>query len=188
MTARVSLSVAAAAALLACASVLAAASKKAAPPPLPQEIRHPSGAFSFRTPANWGARAAEGASDVLEAGGDGLLVRFLFKPQEIGLDALHATCLDIKLLGPMDTSLQVKYEYDFVGGEIGNRRVLDSACEVSYYRPVLGATEWRQRTVTVVGEGESLCAISYAPRALWKKSKETRALLDAILASVAFSK
>jgi hypothetical protein len=38
--------------------------------------------------------------------------------------------------------------------------------------------------VTVVGGGHSLCAISYAPKPLWKKTKDTRVLLDAILASV----
>ena len=56
------------------------------------------------------------------------------------------------------------------------RRPYDSA--------VHGHKEWRQRNVTVVGGGHSLCAISYAPAPLWKKSKETRALLDAVLASV----
>jgi hypothetical protein len=36
----------------------------------------------------------------------------------------------------------------------------------------------------VVGGGHSLCAVSYAPAGLWKKSKEARTLLDAVLSSV----
>ena len=40
--------------------------------------------------------------------------------------------------------------------------------------------------MTVVGGGHSLCAVSYAPAPVWKKSKEARALLDAILGSVTF--
>ncbi len=161
---------------------VSAASK---PPALPLEHPHPSGAFSFRTPAGWAARSLEGQPDVLEARGDGLLVRFYFKPQEIGLDALHVTCMDMRLLGPMETAPQVRYEYDFVGGALGNRRVLDSAFEVRYDRAVDGALEWRQRNVTIVGEGQSLCATFHAPRGRWKKA-ETRALLDAVLASVWF--
>jgi hypothetical protein len=37
-----------------------------------------------------------------------------------------------------------------------------------------------------VGLGESICLISYAPMPVWKKSKEARALLDAVLSSVTF--
>ena len=62
----------------------------------------------------------------------------------------------------------------------------DIGLTIRYDNPVGGHKEWRQRNVTVVGGGHSLCAISYAPVPLWKKSKETRALLDAILASVTF--
>jgi hypothetical protein len=155
------------------------------PPALPLEHAHPSGAFSFRTPAGWTARPLEGQPDMLEARGDGLLVRFYFKAQEIGLDALHVTCMDMRLLGPMETAPQVRYEFDFIGGVLGNRRVLDSAFEVRYDRALDGALEWRQRNVTIVGEGQSLCAIGHAPRARWKKA-ETRALLDAVMASVKF--
>jgi hypothetical protein len=38
--------------------------------------------------------------------------------------------------------------------------------------------------VTVVGAGSSLCAISYVPAPVWKKSKTTRDLVDSILGSV----
>jgi len=152
---------------------------------LPAEHVHPSGAFSFRTPAGWTIQAVPERSDVLEASGDGLKVWFYFRPQEIGLDSLHVMCMEMKLLGPMETSPQVKYEHDFIGGAMGERKVLDSAFEVEYDRAVGGATQWRQRNVTIVGLGQSLCASSHAPRARAKKS-ETRALLDAILASVSF--
>ena len=161
-----------------------AAPKKA--PPLPVEHVHPSGAFSFRTPASWTSKMLADQTDVFETSGDGLLVRFYFRPQEIGLDSLHVTCMEMRLLGPMESSPQKKYEYDFVGGALGKRRVLDSAFEVQYDHEVAGALRWRQRNVTIVGEGQSLCEIGHAPQARWKKSAETRALLDAILASVAF--
>jgi hypothetical protein len=161
-----------------------AAPRKA--PQLTLEHVHPSGAFSFKTPAGWTFKRVPDRPDVLEAGGDGLLVRFYFRPQEIGLDSLHVMCMDMRLLGAMETSPQVKYEHDFVGGALGERKVLDSAFEVRYDREVSGASEWRQRNVTIVGLGQSLCASSHAPRARWKKSAETRALLDAILASVRF--
>lgn len=165
---------------------VAAAAPKRPAPDLPQELRHPSGAFTFRTPAGWTARVLEDNRDVLEAAGDQMLARFYFKPQEIGLDALHVTCMDMRLLGPMETSPQVRYEHDFVGGVLGGRRLLDSAFEVRYDSEVGGASEWRQRNLTLVGEGESLCAIGYAPLRLWKKSRQARELLDAILASVTF--
>ena len=44
----------------------------------------------------------------------------------------------VRLAGPMDTFPQVDYEYDFVGGEVGERRALDSAFVVHYDEPVEG--------------------------------------------------
>jgi hypothetical protein len=87
----------------------------------------------------------------------------------------------------MDTAPQVQYEYEYIGGVFGTRRALDSAFAVTYDNPVRGHRQWRQRTLTVVGAGQSLCAMSYAPLSAWKSAK-TRALLDAVLASVTFSK
>ena len=43
---------------------------------------------------------------------------------------------------------QVDYEYDFVGGAVGERRALDSAFVVHYDEPVEGQRDWRQRNVT----------------------------------------
>jgi hypothetical protein len=47
-----------------------------------------------------------------------------------------------------------------------------------------GHQEWRQRTVTIVGGGVSLCIMTYAPARVWKKSKDARAALDAVVTSV----
>ena len=96
---------------------------------------------------------------------------FHFREGEAGLDALHAACMDERLLGPMQVDPRVEYEYDFVGGSLDGRRLLDSAFRVRYDQPVQGHREWRQRNVTLVGAGESLCVIAHAPRALWKAGR-----------------
>ena len=181
MTRRVSLALAALALALE-----APAADKNKPPALPLEHVYPSGEFSFRTPVGWTIRMLPERPDVLEAAGEGILVWFYFRPQEIGLDSLHVMCMDMRLLGPMETSPQTKYEHDFIGGALGERKVLDSAFEVGYDREVNGATLWRQRNVTIVGLGQSLCVSSHVPRARWKKSVETRALVDAVMSSVKF--
>ena len=112
-------------------------------------------------------------------------MRFVYRGGEHGYDSLHGACMLERLAPPSETSPVIKYEYDYIGGEIGgDRRALDSAFLIRYDSPVHGHQEWRQRNVTVVGGGHSLCAISYAPKPLWKKTKDTRALLDAVLSSV----
>jgi hypothetical protein len=160
--------------------------KPEAPPPLPQEHLHPSGAFTFKTPEDWKVAASPTNPDAIELGGGGVLIRFIFRPEEQGFDSLHVLCMLERLAGEMEQAPQVKYEYDFVGGAFGERRGLDSAFVVTYLKPIGGYTEWRQRNVTLVGAGQSLCAISYAPLAVWKKSPAVRALLDAVLGSVVF--
>jgi hypothetical protein len=155
-------------------------------PALDVEHVHPSKAFRFRTPASWKVEPVPGRPDLLEARGDGVRVRFLFQRGENGLDAMHAACLDERLAGPMETDPGVKYEYDFVEGQLAGRGVLDSAFTVRYDKPIDGEREWRQRNVTLVGAGQSLCVMAYAPQKLWKKSAETRRLLDAVLASLSF--
>lgn len=155
------------------------------PPPLIREHRHPSGAFSFRTPEGWTVAGVPGNPELLEAAGDGVRVRFLHHPGEAGYDSLHVTCMMERLAGPMETAPQVKYEYDFVGGVVGDRRALDSAFAVRYDRPTFGHRDWRQRNVTIVGGGQSLCVIAHAPSVLWKKSPSIRTLLEAVLFSVA---
>jgi hypothetical protein len=125
------------------------------------------------------------APEVVQAQGDSVVVRFLHRGQEVGFDGLHVDCMQERLgASPLDAEPQVEYEYDFVGGRIGGRRALDSAFRVLYDLPILGFREWRQRNITLVGEGESLCVIAYCPMKLWKKSPATRALLDGVLASI----
>ena len=166
----------------------AGAGKKKAPPPPPltHEYIHPSGAFSYRTPESWQVHVSPTDPDAVEASGDGVLVRFLFQRGEAGYDSLHVTCMLSRLAPPMETEPQVKYEYDFLSGIIGDRRGLDSAFIVRYDNPIMGHREWRQRNVTLVGNGQSICAISYAPAAVWRKSAATRSLLDAVLGSLTF--
>jgi hypothetical protein len=160
--------------------------KQLPPPPLPAQHRHLSGGFAFRTPEGWKVDSPAESPEVLNAAGDGVVVRFVYRAGENGYDSLHGACMLERLAGAMDMDPVVRYEYDFVGGVIGDRRALDSAFVVTYDKPILGQRQWRQRNVTIVGNGSSLCAITYAPLPLWKKSAPTRALLDAVLGSVTF--
>jgi hypothetical protein len=176
--------------LLVLASLLAAAAvagnKRVPPPPLPAEHRHPAGGMAFRTPEGWKVETPPESPETVNAIGDGVVVRFVYREGENGYDSLHGICMLERLAPAMDMFPVVEYEYDYVGGILGDRRALDSAFVVKYDQPVLGAREWRQRNVTIVGNGASLCAITYAPLPLWKKSAPTRALLDAVLGSVTF--
>ena len=157
------------------------------PPPPVLETEHisPSKAFSFRTPAGWVVETSPDQPETMNAAGSGVRVRFVYRPGEHGYDSLHGACMLERLAPPSETSPVVKYEYDFVDFAIGDRRALDSAFVVKYDTPVDGQKEWRQRNITVVGGGHSLCAVAYSPTPRWKK-KETRALLDAVLSSVHF--
>jgi hypothetical protein len=178
-------------ALLACLLLVpapAGAGKKeaSAGPPLPVEHKNAAGTLTFHTPSSWVVEARGGLPELTEARGNGLIVRIVRREGEQGLDSLHVECMLVRLAGPMEAAPQVDYEYDFVGGEASGRRVLDSAFVVHYDEPIEGQRDWRQRNLTVVGNGESLCLIGYSPLATWKKSKPTRALLDAVLASVRY--
>jgi len=155
------------------------------PPLLESEHTSPSGAFTFRTPPGWLVETRADQPETVNASGSGVRVRFVHRPGEHGYDSLHGACMLERLAPPIETSPVIKYEYDYIGGDIGgDRRALDSAFVIRYDSPVHGHKEWRQRNVTVVGGGHSLCAVSYAPAPLWKKSKDARALLDAVLSSV----
>jgi hypothetical protein len=156
-----------------------------APPPLVSVHQHPSGALSFRTPEGWAAGPVEGRPDAIEAWGNGPLgIRLVYAAGESGLDALHVNCMLERMAHAMDQEPQVKYEYDFLGGPFGPAQALDSAFAVVYDAPIRGHRVWRQRTLTVVGAGHSLCLNSYVPAELWKKSPEARAAAEAVLASV----
>lgn len=166
--------------------VAAWAGKKAPPPPPPLVAvhQHPSGAFSFRTPEGWAVGPLAGRPEAIEAWGGPLGIRFVYQPGEAGLDSLHINCMLERLAAPMDMEPQVKYEYDFIGGPFGSARALDSAFAVQYDKPIQGHRAWRQRSLTVVGGGHSLCVASYVPAELWKGSPEARAAADAVLSSV----
>jgi hypothetical protein len=158
------------------------------PPPLPLTHKHPSGAFTFSTPDGWTVTPSTYNPDILEAKGGELMVRFLYRPSEGGLDTTHVDCMLERLAGPMVAEPQVQYEYDFRGAVLANRGALDSAFVVIYDAAIDGHRDWRQRNVTLVGRGETICIITYAPAIVWKKSLATQSLLDAVVGSVTFNK
>ena len=160
--------------------------KEPPPPSLSQEHTNPSKTVSLRTPEGWTVKTTDGQPEVTEARGDGLVVRILRREGELGLDSLHVECMLVRLRGAMDAFPQVDYEYDFVGGEIAQMRALDSAFVVHYDDPVEEHRDWRQRNLTVVGKGQSVCVIAHAPMPLWKKSKSARNLLTAVVESIRF--
>jgi xanthine dehydrogenase accessory factor len=162
------------------------AGKTLPPPPLPVEHKHPSGAFTFRTPEGWTVKPVEGIPGAVDAAGNGVIVRFHYREGEIGYDSLHVECMLERLAPAFDMVPQVKYEYDFLSGDLGSRRALDSAFVVTYDHPIDGQTQWRQRNLTLVGSGQSICFITYVPVPLWKKNKSLRVLVDAVLGSVTF--
>lgn len=163
---------------------LGAAGGKAPPPPeLTDEHRHPGGHVTFRTPPDW--TITDSGDGRLDAWGPEIGMRLVERSGEQGLDSFHADCMLERLAPPMDTEPQVKYEYDFVGGMIGQQRALDSAFAVAYDKDVRGYRLWRQRNISLVGLGRSLCVVGYAPAPLWKgKSSAARVLMDAVLSSV----
>jgi len=157
------------------------------PPELPMVHTHPSQRFSFRTPSSWRVGGDTRHPNAIEAtdGGD-LLVRFLYMDGEQGYDSLHVTCMLERFTPENQQSPHIEYEYDFLSAQVGPMRLLDSAFVVTYDEAVRGHQRWRQRNVTLVGSGMSLCAITYAPEKVWKKDRAARALLDAVLTSVRF--
>jgi hypothetical protein len=148
------------------------------------EHENVAGTFTLRTPEGWLVESRPGVPEITEARGGSLVVRILRREGEVGLDAYHVQCMQERLADPMKAAPQVDYEYDFHQGWIGEREALDSAFVVHYDEPVEGHSDWRQRHVTIIGGGESLCVVGMAPRRVWKKSREERALLKAVMASV----
>jgi hypothetical protein len=157
------------------------------PPPLTQTYTHRDGLFSFVVPEGWKiGKGISGDPDAVQATGDGLVVRFIYRRGEAGYDAYHGTCLAERLIGRGDASGMPDYEYDYVEGSYGDRRSIDSAFVSDYDTEVFGHRRWRQRNLTVVGGGHSLCMIAFAPASVWKRSIEARSLLDAVLQNVKF--
>src|SRR6185295_6906379 len=98
-----------AAALLAFAPPLAAKS----PPPiqLDSEHTHPSGAFTFRTPQAWSVETDAQDPMTVQAWGDGVIVRFVYRQGDVGYDTLHVDCMMKRLASPFDISPEIRYEY-----------------------------------------------------------------------------
>ncbi len=173
------------AALVGLVLVGASAGARDAPPvALVAEHQNAAGTITLRTPEDWVVESRPGVPEITEARGGSLIVRILRREGEVGLDSYHVQCMQERLTDPMKAAPQVDYEYEFRGGWIGERKALDSAFVVHYDEPVEGHGDWRQRHVTVVGGGESLCVVGMAPRRVWKKSRKERALLDAVMTSV----
>jgi hypothetical protein len=162
--------------------------KPVEPLPLSQEHRHPSGAFTFRTPDGWKVGPSKQNAAAFEASGDGMLVRLLFEPRDLGYDAVHGNCMLERLVPKqIDVNPAIQYEYDYVSNAVGERRTLDSAFRVVYDKPVDGSLVWRQRNLTVVGAGQSLCIVTFAPQQVWKGDARLRATLDAVIGSITFA-
>ncbi len=156
-------------------------------PALSESHVNASQTIRFRTPAGWTVRKDSSVPELTEARGSGLVLRLIWREGEIGLDALHVDCMLVRLARENLSEPKLEYEYDFLSGALGPRRALDSAFVVRYDEPIDGSRDWRQRNVSVVGEGESVCIIGYGPMpASKKKSKPPRRLLDAVMASVEF--
>ena len=161
-----------------------AAGQKAAVPALTEEHWNGSKTLRFKTPAGWTVTNTPGNLEQTEARGNGMILRLLRREGELGLDSLHVECMLVRLAGPMETHPHVDYEYDFIGGEIAGRRVLDSAFVVEYDEPKDGDKKWRQRNLTVMGDGESVCIVTYVPNGTWKKYTWARKLLTSLVESV----
>ena len=153
--------------------------------PLVAEHKNAAETLVVRTPDDWAFETKAGIPEVSEArSGDGLIFRIVRREGELGLDSWHVQCMLERLAGPMVTHPQVDYEYDFRQGWIGERQAMESAFIVHYDEKIEGHRDWRQRNVTVIGGGESLCLIGMAPRRVWKKSREARELLEAVMTGV----
>ncbi len=167
----------------------AEAGREVVPPPaLTREHRVIGGAVTFRTPDGWTVRETDGEPRRVDAIGPESRFRVLYRRGEIGLDSLHVTCMEERLTGPMDAAPEVEYDHDFLSFTIGSRHALESAFTVTYDTEVAGHTEWRQRNVSVVGGGESICLVSYVPEKTWKKSEAARKLAEAVMTSVVFAR
>jgi len=163
--------------------VLGVAGSKPLPvPALTDEHQSSSGNITFLTPSDWNVTVTNPSR--IDAWGPDLGLRLVERTGEQGLDSFHVDCMMERLAPPMETEPQVAYAYDFIGGVVNGHRALDSAFDVRYDKEIRGHRQWRQRNVSLVGGGRSLCVVAYVPSAQWKKSAASRALLDAVLSSV----
>jgi hypothetical protein len=170
--------------------VFAAGSGRAEEKPAWPTVEHvdpATGRFTFRAPRGWLVAQVPGRKRVTQVLGSGTVVRFVHFRSEIGPDSLQASCASERLTGPMGFEPMGTTHYAYAPATVGGHAALDSAVEVTYDAKIEGHRRWRQRTVSVVGVGESLCIIVHCPARVWKKSKTIRQQLDAIVASVAFN-
>jgi hypothetical protein len=151
-----------------------------------EEHVHPSGAFRVMTPEGWSESPVPDRPEAWDVKQGLLTIRFLYFDRESGFDSLHADCMLVRFAAAMEIDPHTAYEYDFLSGAMGEHRFLDSAFLVRYDEPVGGHREWRQRNLTLVGAGESLCVISYAPWDVYKKDRATRWLVEAIVKTLSF--
>ncbi len=170
--------------LLLPAALSAGKQKDAVAPTLSAQHQNRDGAFRFRTPEGWTVESRGEGPEIVDAQREDLMVRFVYRQGEAGYDGIHADCMLERLAEAMQIDPQVRYEYDFLSAEQGPHRLLDSAFFLRYDVPVRGHKEWRQRNLTIVGGGLSLCVITYCPVPAWKKSADTRALLESVVRSV----
>ena len=154
-------------------------------PALSREHRVGSSSATFRTPDSWTISVSAGNNpEVVTADGGDVAVRFLRWDSEFGLDSLHVMCLVERMAEPMALDPTLRYEYEFLGGERAERRILDTAYAVHYAGPVKGYAHWRHRVVTLVGKGEGICIVAFCPVPLWKGSAKARETLKAVVSSV----
>jgi hypothetical protein len=168
-------------------ALISIGAKPVEPPPLTKVYVHRNEAFRFIVPEGWTFDPVKGDVDAVQTVGDGSVVRIIYRKGELGYDALHGSCLSERLVPEAEGGTEAtSYEYDYEEGSIEGRRSLDSAFLVDYGVEVMGHRKWRQRNLTVVGGGHSLCLIAFTPQSVWKKSKAARVVVDAVLQNVKF--
>lgn len=166
------------------ALVLAGLALAAEPPSLALEHRLFGGAVWMRTPAGWVEEPVAGRPDAIDLIGDGLVFRISYHASELPPDAFHAQCMLERQAPALQLDAEVNYEYDYVGGKVVGRDALDSAYRIRYDEDVRGAREWRQRSLSLTGQGSSLCVVQMAPAREWKGKSRLRDLGAAVLSSI----
>ena len=79
-----------------------AAGEKIVIKPLAQEHWNGSRTLRFKTPEGWLVQNTSGQVELTEARGDGMRLRLVRWPIDMGLDSTHAECMLQRLAGPME--------------------------------------------------------------------------------------
>ena len=165
-----------------------ASKKRGAAATAPTLHQLPSGGFAFRTPEAWKVVSTPESPDTLNAARRrrGRALRSTTEG-ETGYDSFHGACMLERLAGAMemDPSRPVRIR---LRGRSDRRppgprlRLRGHLRQADPGRAPMAPAQRDASWAT-----ERRCAsITYAPATLWKKSAPTRALLDAVLASVTF--